>query len=104
MPTIVSIGGNHYLVRRSSDAAAIIKALADAVALDRHYTGGRDLWTPSKYSHHSEVSMRTVAASDIQNREPGDIELNAESSEVRHHAGPRTVKRIADAPKQLNER
>lgn len=71
MPTILKIGYNHFLVRKESDAAAVVKAMAGAVRLHADYsTEHKDRYWPDT-DHNNEVGILNVPASKILRCEPG---------------------------------
>jgi hypothetical protein len=71
MPTILKIGYAHYLVRRETDAAAVVKAMAGAVRMEHSFTREhRDRFWPDA-DHSNEVGIINVRASQIFPCEPG---------------------------------
>ena len=72
MPTILKIGYSHYLVRKDSDAAAVVKAMAGAVKLKHDFTvEHRDRFWPDP-DQNTEAGIMNVRASQIFTREPGE--------------------------------
>lgn len=76
MPTILKIGWSHYVVRKASDAAAVVKALADAVSVDSSYVGTKTFFFPTKSEREREISMFTIPDSQIVESDPNDAPIN----------------------------
>lgn len=102
MANIVNIGGHGYLVAKASDAAAVVKALAGAVALEYTYIGDHHkVWFPTKYEHVGEVSMQTVPDSRILNADPKDVPIDLDD---RAAAATPTTRATQAARRRVNGR
>ena len=78
MPVIVKIGYTCFVVRKESDAAKVIQALAGAVELHEEFRGGRELFYPSDYPRG--ISMSVIRPEQILRHKPeheSDIEVDA---------------------------
>jgi len=75
MPTILKIGYNEFLFRRASDAAEVVKRMADSVPVNSRYTHRRTVYYPDENQNRGEVSMRNVQPQDILSADPGDIDV-----------------------------
>jgi hypothetical protein len=80
MPSILKIGYQAFVVRRASDAAAVVRALADAVPVQEGWHDNRTIYYPDRgCSRHAEVSLRTVLPEQLRSAKPGeDIEAEGE--------------------------
>lgn len=68
MPTIISIGHQAFALARASDAAPIIRALADAKPLRHDYLGGQANYWPD--NDLPQITIINVPADRILKRDP----------------------------------
>jgi hypothetical protein len=74
MPTILKIGYQEFVVKRASDAAAVVKALADAVHVGCTYRDGQHYYWPETGGRMSEIGMHTVQPGQLLAKKPEEDE------------------------------
>ena len=83
MPTILKIGFHCYLMKKASDAANVVKSMADALPVEESYEGSRRLFWPEDKYRSTEISMMTVPESSIRNCKPGEEPLDVQTEPVK---------------------
>lgn len=83
MATILKIGYTHYLVRRASDAAAVVKALADAMEVDCSYVRHQRYFYPREDHSGGDIGMFTVPDKSVLPSKPDEsIEMDSQVQPV----------------------
>jgi len=78
MPVIVTIGYQDYLVRKESDAAAVMRAMAGAVRVQRAHRNGKTIYWPENDQH--EVGMKTVDRRCLFDADPREVEVDVDTA------------------------
>lgn len=68
MPMVIKIGYTAYVVKKDSDAAAVIRALASAVEVDSTFAGDHEVYFPAP--NPRSVSMTTVQSKHLLTSRP----------------------------------
>ena len=68
MPTIITIGHQAFVLARASDAAPIIRALADARAVQHNYKAGKSVYWPDEEA--PEITVVSVPAERLLKGRP----------------------------------
>jgi len=80
--TIIKIGYREFAVRKASDAAALVRIMAEAAPLESEFRDGHCWYYPAE-GDGNKVSMEIVDDRQILRQKPpseGDIELAIEPS------------------------
>jgi hypothetical protein len=72
MPTIITIGHQHFLAKSTNAAMALIKALEGSMPMEREYCGRthEDIYRPSTRKHDTSIKMEVVTDGQIQMPKP----------------------------------
>lgn len=77
MTTVITIGYRQFAIRKATDAAALVRIMAEAVPIDSAYRDGRTWFFPAKDGDRNKISMEVVPDRQVLHTEPpaeGDIE------------------------------
>lgn len=77
MPAILKIGYHEFLCKSDAQAAAALKALSEAVALENTYHEGRYVYFPAE-DRPLEIGMTIVRKDQLRTAKPGKEPVETE--------------------------
>lgn len=72
--TIVTIGYRKFVVRKATDAATLMKIMAEALPVESDYRKDREWFWPATKDRSCKVSMEVVADTQLLRSEPPEGE------------------------------